>query len=348
MHIKGHGTGHNKGKIIIDPNRGPLIKKIFETYATGSHTLPEILKKTKEWGLRNSRGNQDYLCHSYLYSIITNPFYYGVMRVLKTKKEYQHIYPPLISKELFDTCQRVRVNWNKKPFKYGEKEYIFRGLIKCAVTGRVVTAETKKKTYINGQTEEWIYLRTWDSNKPNRRIYVKEEIILQEVEKVLATLHLDPNLLAEVITYIKSSAKIEQGFHKMRIGELHTEHTKIKTRMDRLTDLFLDGDISKEDHEGKRQQLIQKREDIVREIENHDYADDKFSECLVNLVELASGALETFKGSTTEGKRKLMNLVFANLELKDGKLDFMLRPPFDAFVKCTKIEEWRTLEDSNL
>ncbi|MDD9335755.1 MAG: recombinase family protein [Rickettsiaceae bacterium] len=249
LHVtSGNTRDRGKGGIIVDPDRGPLIKKIFETYATGSHTLPEMLKKTKEWGLRNSRGNQDYLCHSHLYSIITNPFYYGVMRLLKTKKEYQHIYPPLISKELFDTCQRVRVNWNKKPFKYGEKEYIFRGLIKCAATGRVVTAETKKKTYVNGQTEEWIYLRTWDSNKPDRRIYVKEKIILQKVEKVLTTLHLEPELHSEVISYIKSSAKIEQGFHKMRVGELHTEHTKIKTRMDRLTDLFLDGDISKEYH----------------------------------------------------------------------------------------------------
>ena len=59
-------------------------------------------------------------------------------------------------------------------------------------------------------------------------------------------------------------------------------------------------------------------------------------------------ALETFKGSTIEGKRKLINMVFANLELKDGKLDFKLRPPFDGFVKCTKIEEWRNREDSNL
>ena len=175
---------------------------------------------------------------------------------------------------------------------------------------------------------------------------MKEEIILQEVEKVLATLYLEPELLAEVIGYIKASAKIEQGFYKMRIGELHTEHTKIKTRMDRLTDLFLDGDISKEDHEGKRQQLIQKREDIVREIESHNNADDKFSECLVNLVELASGAAEAFKGSTVEGKRKLINLVFVNLEIKGGKLDFMLRPPFDAFVKCTKIEEWWGVVDN--
>ncbi len=122
----------------------------------------------------------------------------------------------------------------------------------------------------------------------------------------------------------------------------------MKTRMDRLTDLFLDGDISKEDHEEKRQQLMQKRKDIIREIENHTNADDKFSELLINLVELASRAFVAFKSSTIERKRKLINLVFGNLELKDGKLDFMLRSPFDAFVKCTKIGEWRNRGDSNL
>ncbi len=223
----------------------------------------------------------------------------------------------------------------------------FRGLIKCASTGRIATAETKKKTYANGKTEEWIYLRTWDSNNHKKRIYVKEEIILKEVEKVFETLRLEPELLKEVISYIKSSASIEQGYHKSRISELQSEHTKMKTRMDKLTDLFLDGDLTKEVYEEKRQQLTKKREDIVNEIASHDNADDKFSECLVNLVELASGAAEAFKGSAVEGKRKLINLVFANLELKDGKLDFKLRPPFDMFVKCTKIEEWRTRLDSN-
>ncbi len=66
---------------------------------------------------------------------------------------------------------------------------------------------------------------------------------------------------------------------------------------------------------------------------------------LGDLVELACWSPETFKGSTTEKKRKLINLVFGNLELKDGKLNCRLRPPFDAFVKCTKLEEWRTLVD---
>jgi hypothetical protein len=37
----------------------------------------------------------------------------------------------------------------------------------------------------------------------------------------------------------------------------------MKTRMDKLTDLFLDGDLTKEIYEEKRQQLTEKREDIA-------------------------------------------------------------------------------------
>ena len=48
-----------------------------------------------------------------------------------------------------------------------------------------------------------------------------------------------------------------------------------------------------------------------------------------------------------EEKRKLINLVFDNLELNGQKLTYTLRPPFDAFVKTAKNGEWRTREESN-
>jgi len=95
-------------------------------------------------------------------------------------------------------------------------EFIFRGLIKCATTDKVVTAFTKKKTYKNGDSVEWTYLRTTDPNNIAKVIYVKEEKILKEVEKVSAAMHLEPKLLNDVITYIKSSADSEQEFHTYR------------------------------------------------------------------------------------------------------------------------------------
>ena len=348
LHIN-HGNKHDRGKgeIVVDKMRAPLIRKLFEEYATGIYTLSEMVKKTKEWGLRNARGNQGNLCLSHIHSIIQNPFYYGVMRMQKTGKEYPHIYQTIITKELFDQCQKVRKSWNKKPFKWGEKEYIFRGLIKCAVTAKVVTAETKKKKYGNGTIDEWTYLRTWDPDNQERYIYVKEEKILKEVQKVFNSMHLEPELLEKAIEAIKGSASAEKEHYKEQIKELQTQHTKIKNRLDRLTDLFLDGDFNEEEYKEKRKSLEQKREDIVKEIESNDRADDNFAQVLISTLQLASSAEKTFKGSDINEKRKLINLVFQNLELKGQKLVYTLRPPFDAFVKTAKNGDWRALEDLN-
>ena len=39
--------------------------------------------------------------------LLKNPFYYGEMYVKKYNKYFPHKYEPLISKALFDECQRV-------------------------------------------------------------------------------------------------------------------------------------------------------------------------------------------------------------------------------------------------
>ena len=43
------------------------------------------------------------------------------------------------------------MGWNKKPFQYRGKEFLFRGILKCAITGRLVTSDTKTKKYTNGK-----------------------------------------------------------------------------------------------------------------------------------------------------------------------------------------------------
>ena len=169
----------------------------------------------------------------------------------------------------------------------------------------------------------------------------QEDKIIEEVQKVFDAMYLEPELLEKAIEAIKGSADIEKDHYKEQLKELQTKHTKIKNRLDRLTDLFLDGEFDEDEYREKRKSLEQKRGDIVKEIESNDRADNNFSECLINTLQLASSAGKTFKGSDIEEKRKLINLVFQNLELKGQKLDFTLRPPFDAFVKMDENGEWR-------
>ena len=221
-------------------------------------------------------------------------------------------------------------------------------MITCATTSRVVTSFTQKKTYNNGTSGEWTYLRCWNPKNSEQIMYVKENRILQEVQKVFDSMHLEPELLEKVIDAIKSSANAEKDYYKEKVKELQSEHNKLKNRMDKLTDLFLDGDFGEAEYKVKRKSLEQKRDDLLKEIESNNRADNNFSECLVGALKLASGAGKAFRSSDIEQKRKLVNLVFQNLELKGHKLRYTLRPPFDAFVKLPKNGEWCALEDSNL
>ena len=84
------------------------------------------------------------------------------------------------------------------------------------------------------------------------------------------------------------------------------------------------------------------------ELEDHNNADDNFTENMINVLQLAAHAHKTFKVSINEKKRKLIKLALSTLKLNGRKLEFTLRPPFDAFVKTGKNGEWRTLEDLNL
>jgi chromosome segregation ATPase len=206
-----------------------------------------------------------------------------------------------------------------------------------------VTAFTQKKAYTDGTSGEWTYLRCWNPKNLEQIMYVKEEKLLKEVEKVFDSMHLEPEMLEKAIEAIRSSASAEQGHYEEIIKGLQAENTKIQSRLNRLTDLFLDGEFDENEYRKKRKSLEQKRDEIVKEIESNNRADNNFTEVLISALKLASEAGKTFRGSTVEQKRKLINLVFDNLELNGQKLDFKLRPPFDAFVKTAETGEWRTL-----
>ncbi|WP_341753970.1 hypothetical protein [Candidatus Tisiphia endosymbiont of Dioctria rufipes] len=65
-------------------------------------------------------------------------------------------------------CKDVRLGWKKKPFKYGGKDFLFRGLI----------------TYPNGKVDEWTYLATWDPQNLDKKIYIREDEVLKQIEEV--------------------------------------------------------------------------------------------------------------------------------------------------------------------
>lgn len=333
-----------RGDIILDESRAKHIQEIFKLYATGSHTLEEIRIQCREKNIKNRVGKKDYLTRSQIHQILNNPFYFGRM-VIKGKL-YDHRYPPLITKKLFDQCQAIQHGWKKKPFKWAGKEFIFRGLITCATTKKVVTSDTKKKTYLNGKTAEWTYLRCGDPANPQKVMWIKEEIVIKQVENILKDIQIPTETLSEIIDSVRDIHKSEQLFLEKQLYEYQNEHAQIQNRINSLVDLLLDKAIDKNDFEKKKAQLREQQIEIENLIAANRNGDDSFKDSLISMVTFLSKGYDAFKGSQIAVKRQILNIVFANLSLKGSTLCYSIRKPFELFINIPQQEDWRPLIDS--
>ncbi|MCC8400276.1 MAG: recombinase family protein, partial [Rickettsia endosymbiont of Platyusa sonomae] len=325
-----------RGIIVIDPVNGSIISKIFDTYATGAYTLSEMVTKAKDWGLRSKKGY--HIVKSVIYRILQNPFYYGEMRV---KGElWLHHYQTLTNREIFKACEAVRMGWHKKPFQYRGKEFLFRDILKCAVTGNLITSDTKSKKYENGKISEWTYLRAWSPEYPKKAIWVMEDEILRQIEEVLKTLQIkNPEILKQIMDYLINVNQGKAYEFNLEVGELKQEHTVIQNKLNRLMDFLTDGTLTREEFLHKKAQLKERQYELTELIKSYDKVDDKLSKKLADLISISRNAYETFRGSTIVEKRELLNFIFSNLTLEGCKLHYVLAFPFTELQKVASCAE---------
>lgn len=328
--------GRGKADIIPDPDRAHLVRRIFEEFATGTYTLAHITAEAKAWGLRNKTKRQTPLHRSHLYLILTNPFYYGIMTI--KGQQYPHRYPALIDRALFDKCQAVLKGWNKKPFKWGDKEFVFRGILTCGNAGRTVSALEKKKTYAGGGTGQWTYLRSWDAS--GKLIYTPEEKVLAQAADALQGLRIPLDVQKAIADHLRVTERVERDFVRRQAEELKKEHTRLQARADGLMDLLLDQAIDRSDYERKRGDIRTRQAEIEQLLAAQRDGDDGFKDAMLFLMDLCSDIGEVFKGSTTAEKRQLLNFTLENLTLKNGTLGFSYRKPFCWFQNEGKVEKW--------
>jgi site-specific DNA recombinase len=330
---------NNRSTLIHDPERGFLVRMLFEEYAKGCLSISgDLVRMARDWGLRNKTQRAGLLSASQIQHILTNPFYYGEMRI--KGKLYPHTYEPLISKELFDRCEAVRLSSARaSSTRYSEKPFIFRGLVKCAASHRTVTCDLKKDRHV--------YLICRDPSEPGRKLFVPESAVLDQVKSVFQAIQIPPNLLDALLAHMKAGHATENQFHRDAIEGLRREGDKVRERLAMLLDLRLDRRITQDEYDKKARDLKQRQAEIALRIAQHERGDGDFRITLESLISLASRAGELFERSKIEQKRQLISFVFSNLRLRGKKLEFSLRSPFDLMVNRADYTSWLAHMDSN-
>ena len=155
-------------------------------------------------------------------------------------------------------------------------------------------------------------------------------------------------------THLAESHKAKNDFHNAAFKALTTQLAQVKKKQQRLWDLYLQADegsvasITPADLDKMLSGLKQEETDIERQLANHKDADADFYISLNLLLELVQNAGRLFRSADVEQKRKILKLVYWNLELDNGTLRYSLRKPFDLFLEGPKSNTWLGRKDSNL
>jgi DNA invertase Pin-like site-specific DNA recombinase len=231
------------GKAYIEPDENaPIIIAMFRQYASGAHSLRSVRKWLNEtYNLNKTTG--------WVEQAIKNPFYYGYMRVKGTL--YKHKYAPIMSEELWNAAQATAASYNKVPYQYAGKPYIYRGLITCRTCGCRITPE-KSKGYI--------YYHCTQSKGKHGAAYVREEELTAQLERALEQIRPTKEQYDEVVAALKLSHADKTKFIKHQQSHISTELAKVESRISRLYDSYLDGDIDKEFYKEKNTELKMDRD----------------------------------------------------------------------------------------
>lgn len=125
------------GRYEIDPATAPIVRRIFEEYATGRPTV-EICRKLNEEGYRTIRGNR--WNKNSLRGMLKNQKYCGIYEYADIRVEDG--IPAIVSKELFEKVQKMTTRHHEKPAaKKIDGGFLLTGKLFCGHCGELMTGD---------------------------------------------------------------------------------------------------------------------------------------------------------------------------------------------------------------
>lgn len=359
-------TSKSPATLKLDPDRAPIIKQIFEEYATGVHSLKSIWLSAKEKGLTSKEPNFNprsknfgKICpisRSKIHDILNDPFYYGYTYVAceeldeitqKPIRSYykliKHVYDSIITKELFDRVQKVLKERKKEKFckeqKYAGIPFTFRGLITCKC-GCSMTPERHKG---------YVYLRCSHQRGDCKQGLVNEDIILKQLEEeVFSKIQISPTmydlLKKSIIQSIEDEKKINTNAKK-KIAE---DISIIDNRLERLWECYLDRDINKAKYETEKQKYLEQKQDLQAKAEKFADISGELKENVGKAMDFVANLPELMKIATPDEKNTLLKKLLTNCILDGKVLQYEIKAPFDKLLSCTNYKKWKDVALNNI
>lgn len=283
------------------PEKAPIIKKAFDLYASGEHSITTLHAEMRRSGLVNHEGNP--VSRHTIEAILRNPFYAGLIHIRRTGENFDGIHEPLISLRQFQLVQRL------KEGKYGKKvtrhDFQYRGVFSCGTCGRSMTAERQKAhVYYRCHTQDCLKNIVRGDRLEAAVVSAYDRLELSDADA--EAFKKDWN------TWLESTES--QGL----IKSLELRIAKAEERLQSLTDLLIDGAIDRDTHDERKPAL--KFEIATLKEERDELRNSDVSEADIrSFFELATNLTGLHKSLKSDEKRIFLRNCFSNFQVHQNK-----------------------------
>ncbi len=321
----------------IDPERGPLITRAFERYATGLVSVTRLVEELNGLGLRTLRGAP--VRSNTLDRLLRNPFYMGVISY--NGESFTGAHEPLVSPALFD---KVQAAFKPNKIKNAHKHvFLLRDFMFCDECGCKITAETHKgHAYYHCTNRKRIC---------TQKGYLREEPLVEQVSAILSRIAIGPEILAALV-------KDAQALDAELDGELQAERTRLSraisattSKLSVLTDKLASGVLDDDLYKEKAAELKSQRTGFELALHALESREHSTSSLVEQLAGAASHAVIRFDQGDIDKRREVLAMVCSNLMVRDGHIvSYQWKSPFEVLEMDDEgalLNKWWSLGGSN-
>ena len=369
-------TGANT--LIKDPERFPLIRRMWDLMLTGRYTPPQILKlANNKWRFRTrptrKMGGKP-LCKSAIYQIFTKPFYYGRFEYPHgTDQWYQGKHEPIITEAEYDRVQLL-LGRNGNPRPKAHFAFPFTGLIRCGECACMVTAEEKHQIICSQCRFKFAcrhrnacprcqtlmekmkaplflhytyYHCTKTKNPECAQKSVSGKELDRQIDGYLARIQISERFRDWAIKYLHELHEKESSSRNDIIQAQQKAYRECLGRIDNMIKLKTssgnaDGSLlSDEEYGRQRLELLKEKarlEELLRDAGHRVEQWLKLSEQTFNF---ACAVRERFAKGDPKTKKQILLAIGSNLTLKDKTLCIVAKEPFFILEKSLSSDEHR-------
>ena len=332
----------------FDPVRAPLVKELFEKYATGDWSMPDLAKWTKEQGLRgtpmrrrrtksemlsespvNITPTEHILSTNSIYQMLDNRFYTGMAMTPDGNWIPSKSHKALVSVKLFEQVQEIRYK-KKVSVRYKKKlGHALRGVMRCEECTRVYTPYMKKGTQYFGSR--------CAPGCTNSKKSCNLEYIESRVQEYVDTLSLTKEELNELdqssdigIALLEAQLEKERTEAQRRNRKINEDLSYL--RENRLT-LLKSGMYSPHTYIEEEKKLLDELMTVQEKVLVTEEALHETVADVIKLSELLKKLSLYYKAGDSSEKEKIIRILFSELTMSDKTFICSLKREYRALKK---------------